>query len=623
MISYHRVMGTSIPTSLSARFSPRWIAAGFLVALAVCGAGVARAEEVASASVVEPPAKCTTAEACGAACEGGDPKGCFGLALMLSKGEGVAVNKARAAELYERACSQGEPKGCTQLGLMNIQGDGIPLDKAKAAALYERACTGKIGSGCFNLGAMYEKGNGVPASLEKAAELYKRACDAGSAGGCKAVAAGGRADPPDALLQMLFGATSCDITGKFCVPSGLNWGLTRAEVLQAKIGNIDDDFIGVTERDAAGFVPMNLALGRGEDRKAYFEAAREDIGLLPFLTRLDAEVAPIETARSSPYNIEYGGTDGLWDTPSATVRVSWALSGTGLIGIAVQYHMTADLDLQFLLDKAKEGLAKRFGSSARVIAGDGFATFFLVSSHEVAVVNASVSTGGGKKHFFLSRSVFSKDEAARLRQQTLASAADAFFAERMSTLGLSSKDDVFDYQVSTARRSLEKNPEESIKYIAPLFFLGVREPEIRAIRAQALAALEEKPRVKAAVAEARAKEEVARQKASKDKAAAQSAARTSFWTGVDRDVTPSTAEFDPQLAVGKTVVWSGVVVRRLDGGDYLVSTGGHYWCVSTTARFADIGIVTIKGRVDRVADVVDGFLSTRVPLVTGEPVDVP
>lgn len=125
------------------------------------------------------------------------------------------------------------------------------------------------------------------------------------------------------------------------------------------------------------------------------------------------------------------------------------------------------------------------------------------------------------------------------------------------------------------------------------------------------------------MAEAHAKEDAARQKAFKERMAAQSAARAAFWNGVDRDVTPSTAEFDPQLAVGKTVVWSGVVVRRLEGGAYLVSTGGHYWCVSTTNRFADVGIVTIKGRVERVAEVVDGFLTTRVPLVTGDVVDVP
>jgi hypothetical protein len=119
------------------------------------------------------------------ACDGGEPKGCFGVGVMYEEGKGVAKNVKRAVDLYKSACDQSYATGCYNLGLMYGNGRGVPKDLKRAADLYRRACDERNAAACNNLGIQYANGQGVPHDDQKAANLYKRSCDAGDAAGCK------------------------------------------------------------------------------------------------------------------------------------------------------------------------------------------------------------------------------------------------------------------------------------------------------------------------------------------------------------------------------------------------------------------------------------------------------
>lgn len=52
------------------------------------------------------------------ACDSGNPKGCFHLAALYEKGDGVVQNKYKAVSLYTQACNGGETHGCGNISLM-------------------------------------------------------------------------------------------------------------------------------------------------------------------------------------------------------------------------------------------------------------------------------------------------------------------------------------------------------------------------------------------------------------------------------------------------------------------------------------------------------------------------
>jgi hypothetical protein len=110
---------------------------------AVSEPGVASAREPEAAQLLQK------------ACDGGAAAGCFYLALLYSKGEGVAKDAARAAVLYQKACDGGEAKACFNLGGLYSEGEGVAKDAARAAVLYQKACDGGEWKGCTNLGLLY------------------------------------------------------------------------------------------------------------------------------------------------------------------------------------------------------------------------------------------------------------------------------------------------------------------------------------------------------------------------------------------------------------------------------------------------------------------------------------
>jgi len=146
---------------------------------------------------------------------GGSNDACVNLASMYETGQGVALDKSRAAELFQRGCDQdlvegcfglaklyaegldnGQGEGevlrlltkacdkqhsgaCLQLGMKHYFGDQVSVDKKKSASLFKAACDRSFGStACNNLGVQRAMGEGGTVDKVEAARLYAGACDA-------------------------------------------------------------------------------------------------------------------------------------------------------------------------------------------------------------------------------------------------------------------------------------------------------------------------------------------------------------------------------------------------------------------------------------------------------------
>ena len=116
------------------------------------------------------------------ACDGGEPAGCYNVALMYQNGRGVSADLAVAVAAYEDGCLGGSSPACDNLGTLYNQGRGVAASPEKAAALYERACKGSFwdsgnADGCVNLGRSYRDGKGVEKNPSRAVELFSEVCD--------------------------------------------------------------------------------------------------------------------------------------------------------------------------------------------------------------------------------------------------------------------------------------------------------------------------------------------------------------------------------------------------------------------------------------------------------------
>lgn len=73
------------------------------------------------------------------AAEGGEPLAQRMLAGLYQRGDGVARNLERAAELYSRAAEQGDAEAQFNLGNMYLLGEGVQPDEAWAMTYYRQA----------------------------------------------------------------------------------------------------------------------------------------------------------------------------------------------------------------------------------------------------------------------------------------------------------------------------------------------------------------------------------------------------------------------------------------------------------------------------------------------------
>ena len=120
------------------------------------------------------------------ACDTGNMKACYKLAIMYDDGRGgVKKDDTKAAGLYKKTCDAGNMKACYNLGMMYQHGEGVKKSYKKAAGLYTTACNRGQVHGCLGLGMLYVKGRGVRQDYNRASELFKAACDKGSDAGCR------------------------------------------------------------------------------------------------------------------------------------------------------------------------------------------------------------------------------------------------------------------------------------------------------------------------------------------------------------------------------------------------------------------------------------------------------
>ena len=118
------------------------------------------------------------------ACNGGSGEACKYLGTIFSKGDGVKIDNAQAAEFFSLACNAGEATACSELGYRYLNGLGVPTDYTRAFNLSSKGCDAGSIVGCENLGLLYARGAGVTRDDQRAVALYSKACDAGVSRGC-------------------------------------------------------------------------------------------------------------------------------------------------------------------------------------------------------------------------------------------------------------------------------------------------------------------------------------------------------------------------------------------------------------------------------------------------------
>ena len=76
-----------------------------------------------------------------------DGASCYAVASMYSSGDGVGMDKERAAQFFQYACELEQWDACIDLGRMYEDGDGVDADSARAGVATPRASSM---AACFN-----------------------------------------------------------------------------------------------------------------------------------------------------------------------------------------------------------------------------------------------------------------------------------------------------------------------------------------------------------------------------------------------------------------------------------------------------------------------------------------
>lgn len=139
------------------------------------------------ASVAAPTRLCTYGDPieCTRSCEvEGNGASCNDLALMLSRGDGLAIDEKKATAYYLRGCDLGNAPACNSAGARLEYGRGTTKDEATAASLYGKSCDAGWPSACNNLGRMVINGWGVDKDEPRAVDLFRKGCGQGDVGAC-------------------------------------------------------------------------------------------------------------------------------------------------------------------------------------------------------------------------------------------------------------------------------------------------------------------------------------------------------------------------------------------------------------------------------------------------------
>lgn len=206
-----------------------------------------------------------------AACDTGQPLGCFNLAIMADQGQGQPPSPAAARAYFNQACEMKVPQGCHSAAVFAEKGLGGASDFAEARKLYEAACQSGWSKACFNRALMAAGGRGGPADLAEARSYHATACEGGLGNGCNNLGLaqyagiGGEKDIPAAFLS--FGkacndvADSCRMAGNMAyLGEGTTVDQTQARAFYLKGCDLRDP----VSCHNAGWV-MDEGLGGAKD----------------------------------------------------------------------------------------------------------------------------------------------------------------------------------------------------------------------------------------------------------------------------------------------------------------------------------------------------------------------
>lgn len=166
-----KVAGRSVAT-IVARYLPALVAAALLLS----GGGSAWAQSLA----VDPPdlPEAVAAYQAGdhaqalrlwqAACDAGNPRGCYHAGVVHRDGEGVPADFERAKALFTLACEGGFGNACFNMGVYS--------EGAERIAFFERGCAVRNIGSCARLGMAYRDGEGINSNAETAVRYLERAC---------------------------------------------------------------------------------------------------------------------------------------------------------------------------------------------------------------------------------------------------------------------------------------------------------------------------------------------------------------------------------------------------------------------------------------------------------------
>ena len=109
----------------------------------------------------------------------GDSNAMHGLGISLQKGIGIAKDEAKAVEWYRKSADLGNPMAMNELGYCLKKGIGLPKDETKGVEWYQKSADLGNPIAMSNLGKSLMDGAGIAKDETKGVEWFRRSADLG------------------------------------------------------------------------------------------------------------------------------------------------------------------------------------------------------------------------------------------------------------------------------------------------------------------------------------------------------------------------------------------------------------------------------------------------------------
>ena len=110
-----------------------------------------------------------------AAVDGNEPGGQYALGVMLERGDGVKQDDIEALLWYRRAAAAGHPLAMYRAGLVHLTSKRVPRDYARAQEYFQTAARRGVPAASYQLGLIHEQGLGTAKSKALAFDHFARA----------------------------------------------------------------------------------------------------------------------------------------------------------------------------------------------------------------------------------------------------------------------------------------------------------------------------------------------------------------------------------------------------------------------------------------------------------------